>query len=58
MGLLAQGYTPEESAILGVYTHGLAGDLAAAQFSEESMLASDLIESLGKAFQQIKSSKL
>jgi len=52
-GMVAQGYSPEEAAILGVFLHGLAGDIAAEQFSEESMLASDLIECLGKAFQQI-----
>ena len=27
-GLLAQNYSPEISAILGVYLHGLAGDMA------------------------------
>jgi len=35
---------------LSVYLHGLAGDLAAGAFSQESMLASDLIDQLGKAF--------
>jgi len=52
-GLLAQGNSPINSSILGTYLHGLAGDIAAAQFSEQAMLASDLIDCLGKAFQQI-----
>lgn len=48
--LLAQGYSPGEAAILGVYLHGWAGDLAAAEHSQESMLPSDLTDKLGKAF--------
>ena len=53
--LLAQGYSAEDTAILGVYIHGLAGDIAARRKSEEAMLASDLIDSLGDAFLQLKS---
>ena len=48
--LVAQGYSTIEAAILGVYLHGLAGDLASATFSREAMVAGDIIESLGKAF--------
>ncbi|MCL6524607.1 MAG: NAD(P)H-hydrate dehydratase [Thermoflavifilum sp.] len=55
-GLLAQSYSPEEAALLGVYVHGLAGDLAAAQVSEEALLAGDLVNYLGKAFQMIRHS--
>lgn len=47
---LAQGYTAEESAILGVYIHGLAGDLAVEEKSEFSLLANDLIDFLPQAF--------
>ncbi len=47
---LAQGYSSEESAVLGVYIHGLAGDLAVKEFSENSLLATDLIEFIPKAF--------
>ena len=54
LGLLAQGYEPEDAAITGVYLHGLAGDFAAIRQSEESMIAGDIIEMLGKAFKQIK----
>lgn len=49
-GLLAQRYTPEQSAILGVYLHGLAGDMALQNQSMESMIASDIIDALGAAF--------
>ena len=53
-GLLSQGYSPGEAALLGVYLHGLAGDLAAAQWSQESMLASDLVEHLGAAYEWLQ----
>jgi hydroxyethylthiazole kinase-like uncharacterized protein yjeF len=52
-GLLAQGYSSVEAAILGVYLHGLAGDCAAKKTSEEAMIAGDIIENLGDAFKQI-----
>lgn len=45
-GLLAQGYTPEEAAILGVYQHGQAGDKAASKYGMEAMLAGDIIVGL------------
>ena len=50
LSLLAQGYEPETSAVAGVYLHGLAGDLATTSISEESVIASDIIQMLGKAF--------
>jgi len=49
-GLLAQGYTPDDAAILGVYVHGLAGDKAAAKRGMEALIASDITEHLGEAF--------
>jgi hydroxyethylthiazole kinase-like uncharacterized protein yjeF len=52
-GLLAQGNTPKETCLLGVYLHGLAGDLAMAEIGERSLLASDLIDYIGKAYQSI-----
>jgi NAD(P)H-hydrate epimerase len=54
-GLLAQGYRPGESALLGVYLHGLAGDYAAAAKSQEAMTASDIIEFLPEAFKELAS---
>lgn len=50
--LLAQNYTSENAAILGVWLHGKAGDLAAEKFSEEAMLPSDLIKELGNTFKK------
>lgn len=55
LSLLAQGYQPSEACKLGVYLHGLSGDLALRKQSQESLLASDLIKNLGKAFSRLKS---
>ncbi|MBX2905552.1 MAG: NAD(P)H-hydrate dehydratase [Taibaiella sp.] len=52
-GLLAQGYSPRDAAIMGVYLHGLAGDLAASDKSQESLIASDIVEHLGEAYLSI-----
>ena len=49
-GLLAQGYSPKNACLLGVYLHGLAGDIAAKKISQESLIASDIIDSIGEAF--------
>jgi NAD(P)H-hydrate epimerase len=49
-GLLAQGYDPLSAAMLGVYVHGLAGDLAAKNLGQNALIASDLVEYLGRAF--------
>ncbi|MDR3137986.1 MAG: NAD(P)H-hydrate dehydratase [Tannerellaceae bacterium] len=57
LGLLAQGYTPKEAALLGVYLHGAAGDHAAATWSEESMLAGDICRKLGKVFRSLRDDK-
>lgn len=53
-GLLAQGYSPGQAAVVGVYIHGLAGDLAARKLSMEALSASDLIDNLGKAFKKLR----
>ena len=54
LGLLAQGISPENAAIAGVYLHGLAGDLVVLQKSEFSMIAGDIIDFLGQAFLYLK----
>jgi NAD(P)H-hydrate epimerase len=46
-----------EAAILGVYLHGLAGDIAAEKNSEEAMVAGDITENLGEAFLQMAERK-
>ena len=53
-GLLARGYKPQEACVVGVYLHGLAGDLAAVDLGEESLLASDIIRYLARAFKRLK----
>ena len=51
--LLAQGYGEVEAAILGVYLHGMAGDIAAKKYSQEAMIAGDIADCLGEAFKNI-----
>lgn len=48
--LAAQGCTPYDSAVLGVYLHGLAGDIAAAEKGVHGLIASDLCGALPAAF--------
>ena len=51
---LAQGYNPLEAAILGVFIHGMAGNYALEHESEESLIASDIIKNIGKAFNFVR----
>lgn len=53
-GLLAQGFTPVDSALIGVFVHGLAGDIAATKVSKQSLMASDILNFLGDAWLTIK----
>ncbi|MDO3695671.1 NAD(P)H-hydrate dehydratase [Wenyingzhuangia sp. chi5] len=48
-GLLAQKYSPIQAALLGVYLHGLAGDLTIKEIGMPSLMASDLVNYIGKA---------
>ncbi len=52
-GLLAQHYTPGQASVLGVYLHGLAGDIAAKKSGEEAMLAGDIVKAMGKAWKRL-----
>lgn len=52
---LAQGYSPLDSAILGVYIHGMAGDLASSTFGIDGLIAGDIINELPKVFKDLKS---
>ena len=45
-GLLAQKLSPLDAAIIGTYIHGLAGDIAAADLTKYSVLATDIIDYL------------
>ena len=53
-GLLAQGLDPGAAAVTGVFLHATAGDWAANEKSEESMLAGDIVEMLGKAYKEFR----
>lgn len=53
-GLMARGYDSVDAARLGVWLHGLAGDLAVKKTGLESMVASDLVDHLGEAFLEIQ----
>ena len=52
--LLGQGLEAFEAAQLGVYVHGLAGDLAAERLGETSLIAGDLLDELPKAFLRLR----
>ena len=51
--LACQGLEPFEAAQLGVYLHGLSGDIAATELGEVSMTAGDLVQFLPDAFAEI-----
>ena len=53
-GLLAQGYSPINAAKVGVYTHGLAGDIAKINYGENSLTAQNILESLSLAFKYLE----
>ena len=49
-GFLSQQYSLPEAAMLAVYLHGLAGDIASAKFSPQAMQASYLLDCISKAW--------
>jgi len=51
--LIGQGLEVAQAACVGVYLHGLAGDLAAEDLGEESLIATDLLPYLPKAFKKV-----
>ena len=52
---IAQGLDIFEAAKFGVYLHGLAGDLAARDKTQNCLIASDIIEYLPEAFKREES---
>lgn len=52
--LLARGYDRTSACIIGMYLHGLAGDLAAKELGKESLIASDIITHLPQAFRRLE----
>lgn len=53
--LLGQGYSSEQSTILGAYLHGLSGDLYINKYSKEGLISRDLIEYIPTAMRKINS---
>ncbi|MCC2546058.1 NAD(P)H-hydrate dehydratase [Hymenobacter sp. BT175] len=51
--LLAQGLTPLDAALLGMYAHGRAGDRAAAQTGQIGLIAGDLVQHIGPALEEL-----
>ncbi len=56
-GFWGQGFAPEDAAVAGVFLHGLAGDIAAANRGEYGLIAGDLIEELPYAINKILQKK-
>lgn len=52
-GLQSQGYGSLSAALLGVYLHGLAGDLASEKLGLEAMMASDIVAHIADAYREI-----
>jgi len=52
-GLLAQVYSSVEASIIGVYVHGLAGDITKEEKGEVAMIPTDVIENIPNAFKRL-----
>ncbi len=52
-GFMAQGIQAENAATLGVYIHGLAGDIASEEIGEYGVVASDISDRLGRAIKAV-----
>ncbi|MDQ7778460.1 MAG: NAD(P)H-hydrate dehydratase [Planctomycetota bacterium] len=52
-GLIAQQMSPLDASVLGVYAHGLAGDIAAEKVGQVSLIATDILDSLPAAFKRV-----
>jgi NAD(P)H-hydrate epimerase len=50
LGLMARGYNAPQAALIGTFVHGYAADLAVKKKSSESLLDTDVIAFLSKAF--------
>ncbi len=54
VGLLAQGLEPFDAASLGVYLHGLAGELVRKDLGDAGMIAGDLLPALPRAIKALR----
>ena len=53
LGLLAQGYSPVQAAMMGTFLHGHAGDLAENKVGLRGMIASDIINYIPQAWNSL-----
>lgn len=53
-GLIASGYNAKEACILGTWLHGKSADIAVKRDAQPSLVASDVIKNLGKAFRKLE----
>jgi NAD(P)H-hydrate epimerase len=51
--LVCQGLSPFDATVLGAHVHGLAGDLAAAELGQASLVARDLLNYIPRAFKEL-----
>jgi NAD(P)H-hydrate epimerase len=58
VSLLGQQLPAFEATALAVHAHGLAGDVAAEQFTERGMIASDLLKCLPEAWRRLENARL
>jgi NAD(P)H-hydrate epimerase len=58
LAFLAQDYSSLQASLLATYLHGLAGDLAATDLTQESLIATDLIDYLPHAFRHLHESSV
>jgi NAD(P)H-hydrate epimerase len=55
LGLFSRGYNAPQAALIGTYVHGFAADLCVQKKSMESLLITDVIQMLGRAFKKLES---
>jgi NAD(P)H-hydrate epimerase len=53
-GLLAQGCQARDAALVGVYLHGSAGDIAAEKMTERGMIARDVLAGIPEAWRRLE----
>ena len=58
LGLTAQNYSNSDAAVIGVYLHGMAGDLASQKHGQHGMIASDIVDNIGIAFSVLEKKKV
>lgn len=54
---IAQGYSADKGSVLGVFVHGMSGDIAAQEHGENGVMAGDIVENLGRAIKQIQTQR-